>query len=861
MSNDSNNLSINESLLAAHVISRPRLDAILEQATRCKLVYVIAGAGYGKTQAVRQYIEQQEDAIIRWVQLTESDNIGSRYWENLTHSVSFDNSELADRLRELGFPETNARFKQFAETLKSTEHRSMKTFLILDDFHLIHSTQALTFAERCAYLRIPGACVIIISRNEPEINAVSLFSKGQVSVITEEALRFTDEEASAFLKQRGIAFPQKNLPQIIAVTEGWALAIQLLSLVLKRAPKNLDLALGTMKQNVFKLLEREAFSDFSEIIQKTMVKLSLVSNLPLTILQNLFQDTQILRKAPQLASFVWFDSFTGEDRVHPLYWEFLQSKRYILSQEEKLDTYRQAAQWCAENNFSLDAMYYFAKSRDYERMVELLFSHPFKLPHDTCEYFLQILENLDPKNEDRDNVSKLTLKCFFTPLLLMGMGKYEEAWERTQDVIWQYENDNSAIAIKLLYASYSNLVYIDMYACTVTHKYNAPEYIKKSLEYFKQCPLPPAETSGAFVVADVRSMACLVGVGAELSEFDQFLEDARQTALYIEETHHSMYYGYDDLVACELAFYRNQPDAAKNYARQAIAKAREKKQYSIEAMAAQYLLRISLQEGDYPLVKEMLKQLSSHLEIPDFWNRQLLYDLFTGFFYIQIGLPGMAPSWLFMDEKEATSEVRVPARELAISVRGHIALKQYNQALTVLCNSYPREPQERFLLSELTLLLLTAVARLQTGDTSGAMRDFEDAYSLSFDGVFEMPFIELGKNLRPLITAASKREEGVIPGEWLVAIDRKAAIYAKKISVITNTFKGEKNIADSISLSDREREVLGDLYHGLTREEIAANRYLSVNTVKKTLQSVFIKLDANNSVDAIRVALEKKLIE
>ena len=33
--------------------------------TRGSLIYVVAGAGYGKTQAVRQYIEQQPDAIVR----------------------------------------------------------------------------------------------------------------------------------------------------------------------------------------------------------------------------------------------------------------------------------------------------------------------------------------------------------------------------------------------------------------------------------------------------------------------------------------------------------------------------------------------------------------------------------------------------------------------------------------------------------------------------------------------------------------------------------------------------------------------------------------------------------------------------
>ena len=850
-----------DSFYAAHYMHRPRIDRLFERAAESKLVYVIAGAGYGKTQAVRQFIGQQEDAVVRWVQLTEADNIGSRYWDNLTHNISFDNPDLANRLREFGFPETQTRFKQFADILKSTEHRAIRTYLVLDDFHVIHSKQALKFAERCAYLQVPGACVIIISRKEPEINAVSLFAKGQVSIITEDELRFTESEIADFLKQREIPFSAKNIPQLYETTKGWALAVQLFSLVLKRMPGNLNLALDTMKQNIFKLMEIEAYSDFPESTQKLMVKLSLVSNLPFAILEEFFLDANFLRDAPQLAAFIWFDSLTGADRVHPLYWEFLQSKQHILSEEEKLDVYRQAVQWCSGNSFCLDTMYYMSKAKDYESMVELLFTYPFKLPPDICEYFLDIIENLEYSEENQDNTSVLMLKFFFVPLLLVGMGRYEEAEQRTLNVIKAWEGNDSRYASQILYASYSNLVYIDMYVCTVTHKYNSPLYVEKSMEYYKKATLPFTDTKGAFFVPDIRSLACSVGAGADLDNFDRFLVAVEKTAVFIAKTHHNLYYGFEDLVLCELAYFKNQPEMAKSYAHLAIQKAREKNQYSVEAMAVQYLLRIAMQDGDYPLAREALKQLRGNLDNPDFWNRHLLYDLFTGFFYAQIGLPKMVPSWLIMDEKEVVSEVRIPTRELLVAAKTHIAGRKFDQALAVLNSSFPRDPYERFLLTELALSLLTAIARVQTGDTSGAVTELVRAYELSLGGVFEMPFVELGKNMRSLIAAVSQEPDHGLPEDWLKMIDRKASIYAKKITAIANAFKKDEKLEESFSLSPREQEVLGDLYQGLSRDEIAENRYMSVNTVKKLLQSIYLKLDANNSVDAIRIAMENNLID
>ena len=851
---------VNNSLLIAQHMPRQRINDLFDQATKCKLVYIISGSGYGKTQATNHYVKQQTNAVIRWLQLDENDNVASGFWEQLTRDISIDNPQLALKLRELGFPETHSRFKQFTGIVKNTEHASNKRFLIFDDFHLIHSKVILTFIERCVNLQIPGLCIIIISRKEPVLNAVSLFAKGRASIIVEDDLRFTEDEIAAFLEFRNIPFIKKNISEFYKATKGWALAIQLLSLILKRTPDSLDTALDAMKQNVFKLFEAEAWGDFPENIKKALVQLALVPDFPLVPLRMNSEEMAFIMNSSQLISFIWRDNLIGDYRIHPLYLEFLHNKINILTQDERINTYLQAALWCNENDLHLVAMRYFAKSHQYKNMLDVLFSYPFKLPPDTCEYFFTIIEELDFTKENRLDSCFLLLKNFFIPILLAGMGKYEEAIMRSFKTIREWEKSDTDFAINLLYASYSNLAYIDMYTCVYTHKYESPKYLKKSVEYFKMSSIPPVKTSGAFTIADVRAFSCLVGVGADLQEFDQFLEAARQTAFYIEETYHDMYYGYDDLVACEIAFYKNQLDIAKKYAYKSVLKAREKKQYSIEAMAEHHLLRISLCEGDYLLTKKALKQLRSHLDNPIFWSRQLLYDLTLGYFYAQVGLPELSVPWLVSDDKEESSEIQSLVGELIVSVKNYIAFKKYDQALAILINSYPRQPQNRFLFGELILTLLTAFVRIKTNDVTGAMEDFEQAFKLSYSGVFEMPFIELGKNLKPLTDAALKQESCTIPNDWLKKITRKASVYSKKVTVIKDSYKADKKMSKKIQLSERELEILTDLYHGLTREEMAENRYLSLPTVNKLIESIFLKLDARNNVDAIRIAIKNKLI-
>lgn len=866
MSDELNDLSMNSSPLTAYHMYRPRVSKILARAAHCKLVYVIAGAGYGKTQAVHQYVEKQQDSIVRWLQLTDSDNSGARYWEHMIHSVATDNPDLAAVLREFGFPDTLARFKQFAEIQRTMEHRSKKTFLVLDDFHLIYSKQALTFAERCAHLQIPGACVIIITRKEPDINTVSLMSKGKIGIVTENELRFTENEIIEFLRLRNIPLTSGDLPQLLEVTRGWALAIKLLSLVLTRRPDDLQHALRTMKQNIYKLLETEAFSDFPVDVQKKMVKYSLISDLPLNSLQEITGDAHFMRDTAQLASFMWYDSFIGDYRIHPLYLDFLQNRQNILSESEKLETYRWAAKWCIDNNFLMDAVNYCAKSRQLGLILEILLSYPFKLPYDTCDYIMNILVNIDAGYDEADGKDSwngreaLLLKNLFIPLLLIGMGRYDDAMRYSLNTLRDWENSKAPFADNLIYTAYSNLAYIDLYVCTETHKYRTPVYMKKSVDYYRRAQIPQLKVTGSFAVADIRSYACLVGVGAQPGEIDGFQGAVDETMLYISETPHFMYYGYNDLVACEIAFFRYETVKAGSIANNVILKAREKNQYSIEAMAEQYLLRIALIEGDYTSVKGLITQLRVLLGKMDFWSRQLLFDLFMGFFYIQIGLPELTPVWLIMDEKETTSEIHIPLRELLVGVKYYIAAGKYKKALTLLCLSYPMPPHERFLFGELSLTLLFAVARLKTGDAQGAVEDFIKAYQISLNGEFSLPFIELGAYLQQLAAAVSKRADSGVPGVWLKDISLKASIYAKKTAVIRSLYKEDNKVTDTVQLSEREQEVLNDLYQGLSREEIAANLYLSINTVKKILQSIYIKLDANNNIDAIRIAIEKKLV-
>jgi two-component system, NarL family, response regulator LiaR len=63
-----------------------------------------------------------------------------------------------------------------------------------------------------------------------------------------------------------------------------------------------------------------------------------------------------------------------------------------------------------------------------------------------------------------------------------------------------------------------------------------------------------------------------------------------------------------------------------------------------------------------------------------------------------------------------------------------------------------------------------------------------------------------------------------------------------------------------VELTEREREVLAYIVEGMNNREIADKMYLSQSTVKKHISTLFTKLNVTNRVEAVTLAIQRKLV-
>ncbi len=125
---------------------------------------------------------------------------------------------------------------------------------------------------------------------------------------------------------------------------------------------------------------------------------------------------------------------------------------------------------------------------------------------------------------------------------------------------------------------------------------------------------------------------------------------------------------------------------------------------------------------------------------------------------------------------------------------------------------------------------------------------------------FQLPFL--------FLTSYSDKEtleraKKVKPSGYIVKPFNEKTLLASLEIAISN-FTSEKNHSlpplslDKINgyllspISDREFELVQMLYEGITNTQIAEKLFISVNTVKTHLKSIYLKLDAGTRIEVIR---------
>jgi LuxR family maltose regulon positive regulatory protein len=830
----------------AHIV-RPRMNRLIAEAARSPFVIVCAGTGCGKTRAVSDFLRQQDHATY-WVQISERDNTAAHYWEKFIDVTRRHDERLADQCKEMGFPETADKMDQFFafrnKALKNGPH-----IIVFDDFHHLKDPSVLLFMEKMINAVTPDIKILLICRNMPKINMEVLQLKGIVSEISEADLDFTESELIEYFKQQGVTVDHQTTREIYKDTGGWPFAANLAARSLKKVPMYSGFVKKTLRQNIYKVMEAENWDTLPGRLRRFLVQLSLIDRVSTDLADILSgHDGELLSGLERQNAYMRFDNYGGVYLCHHLYLDFLHSKQDILTEEEKKETYMAAADWCKQNNFKTDALGYYEKMGDYESIVSILWDYFEHTTYEQALFVSGIFERAPAETFDR-----APLFAALHVYNLLCLGKWQEFFAQAE----AYEKRLTKVPLDDPFRNQTlgGIYYVWGAARrlmgTIDARHDFDEYFVKMAECLSRSPLETAQ------VLTIPVGAWANAAGSSQKGAPQKYNDAMARMVQNVSPFFRGVIGADELCRGELSFYQNDTRLAETLLYQAIGSARESKQFEIMQRSLFYIMRIAILQGDHGKAEQAMKELEALLDEEGYSRRFITYDIALGWYYCVIRQHDAMPDWLKNDFEPYAHAHNIENFGNQIKARYHYSQRNY---LPVLIYIREMKHRESVLYGRAEMLALEACIHYKMKNKPAAWASFKEAYEAAAPNDILVPFIELGKDMRTLAMAAMRESENGIPPAWLELVRSKASSYSKYQSLIISEYRKANGMEHIIDLSPREKEILYDLYQGISRSEIATNRNIKKSTVNTIVSSVYRKLDAQSITDIVRIVSEQKLI-
>ena len=267
------------------VVGRPRLIERLRRGTDSKLTLISAPAGFGKTTLLAEWLAGMTDDARSpaWLSLDPGDSQASTFWSYVIAALQTVapgvGTTSGSMLREPQPPPIQSVLATLVNELGAT---SKRVVLVLDDYHLIDAQE---IHEGVAFLLDhlpPEIHVVIATRADPGFPLARLRARGELAEIRAVDLRFTTDEALAYLNEvMGLDLTVQDVAALESRTEGWIAALQLAALSMQGRTDAAEFIAGFAGDDryIVDYLVEEVLQRQSEPVRQFLLRTSILARL------------------------------------------------------------------------------------------------------------------------------------------------------------------------------------------------------------------------------------------------------------------------------------------------------------------------------------------------------------------------------------------------------------------------------------------------------------------------------------------------------------------------------------------------------------------------------------------------------
>jgi len=870
------------------LVPRPRLIQRLNAGVAGTLTLVSAPAGFGKTTLLSDWARHSETRVA-WLSLDAGDSDLVRFLGYFVAALGQLHAGIgAGALAMLGSPQPSPLEAVLTALLNDVATLSTPCALVLDGYHAIEA-QPVHGALAFLLDHLPRQMHLVIGgRADPPLPLARLRGRGQLAEIREDDLRFSLDEATAFLNQiMGLGLSGDEVAALEARTEGWIVGLQLAALSMKgRHDTRQFVASFTGSHHyVLDYLMEEVFRQQPAVVRDFLLRTAILDQFtaalcdavrepaetsdqvsaagPDTMQASRPSSQSILEYLEKAHLFVApLDDQRQWYRCHGLFADLLRHQLQLSMREDQvLNLHRRASRWYETQDHPAEAVRHAIAAQDWENAARLIHATASNLLRrgeaatllSWCAKLPVDVVRLRPELCLDHAWALLLAGCLDAaePLLqsaaqsgMHDVGFLGQVVSAQSYLAWARGDHRRSVetgekALSLL--PESDVATRGLVAMNLGLAYWHAGFMAEAERALNEAHRAALGSNNQY--ARVTSRVFLGRVRAVRGELHQAAEALR--AIIAEGGQYAILsVAHIDLGV--LHYEWNELERAADHLLQGMELAR--RSGNAEFLVAAYFMqaRLALARGERPAVAESARAIQELAQVSNL-SKQTLSRIASCALEIALAQGDAAAAEAWARQAVVDSDAHPFYRYLSLSrLRLLIAQGQKQTALQELQACYERASQAGWGYG----LIAVRVLQCLSAETRQAALEFlTDALQRARPEGFVRTFADAGVALEPLLQEVAQR--GVAPeyaGRILAAIGRKPTPMTPEAPGLVEP------------LSERELEVLHLLAAGLSNREIAHKLVISLGTAKTHVHNVCSKLGARSRAHAVARAQELHLI-
>jgi LuxR family maltose regulon positive regulatory protein len=361
---------------ARGVIARRSLFDVLSASER--VTVVSAPAGSGKTVLLRSWIADTDvGGCAAWVSVGREERDPQRFWLSVLDSLR-GTITCAEQVRAVtAAPELNG-WTVVDRLIEDLDGLEKPLWLVIDDLHELQADDALEQFE-FLLMRAPEQLrFVLLGRRDLRLGLHRLRLEGELTEIRAEDLRFSLDESRALFEAAGVQVSADALESLVARTEGWAAGLRLaaLSLAGNGDPERFAADFSGSERTIAEYLLAEILDRQPQDVTRLLLRTSILERVNGPLADRLTGESgseRILAELEEAGAFVvavdpqrtWF-------RYHRLFADLLALELRRTAPDEVSELHALAAGWFAEHEHPVDAIRHAQAAEDWSLAVRLL---------------------------------------------------------------------------------------------------------------------------------------------------------------------------------------------------------------------------------------------------------------------------------------------------------------------------------------------------------------------------------------------------------------------------------------------------------------------------------------------------------